>query len=62
MDDEYKLKRRNFELALVEIGGHYNTHLVNNDEEEDGFHCSCHDLWRPWRPQVYQKRQKLDNG
>ena len=26
-----------FELALVEMGRHYNTHLVNNDGEEDGF-------------------------
>ena len=44
MDDEYKLNRRNFELAHVEMGRHFDTHLVNNDGEEDGFHCSCHDV------------------
>ena len=37
MDDEYKLTRWNFELALLEMGRYYNTHLVNNDGEEDGF-------------------------
>ena len=37
MDDEYKLNRRNFELALVEMGRNYDTHLVDNDGEEDGF-------------------------
>ena len=44
MDDEYKLTRKNFELALVAMGRHHDTHLVNNDGEEDGFHCSCHDV------------------
>ena len=33
------------------------SHLVDNDGEEDGFHC--HDVWRPWRPQIYQKKQRM---
>ena len=43
-----------FELVLVEMFGHYDTQPVNNDWEEDGF-C-CHDVWRPWSAQVYQKQ------
>ena len=31
-----------------------NTHLVNNDGIEHGFHCSCHNVQRAWKPHVYQ--------
>ena len=32
-----KITRKNFKLAMVEKGRHYNTHLVNNDREMDSF-------------------------
>ena len=32
-----KITRKNFKVALVENGRHYDTHLVNNDRETDSF-------------------------
>ena len=46
MDDDTSLPGEILGLALVEKVKYYNTHLVNNDGEVGGFHCShsCHDV------------------
>ena len=49
------VRRRNFELVLVEKERHYNTHQVNNNVKEDGFFIAmmCED------PEVHTVYQRI---